>query len=379
MASDSLDAQVDEQLFSNPWPALLGGLVMTGAAALWLRIFDFAALPLVLVGLLATGAAVAIQPKSSMVLGIAALSGLLARLGLDWDSARLLLAVLSLVAGCAAILLLLPRVVRRLVISLMILVHFGGIMSAVFSVPPNPWLANVAWTHFYRPYLELLYLNNAYHFYSPEPGPGALIWFYVKYEDGSGQWYKIPNREENPVDLEYQRRLSLAESLNQLGPVGAFDENILRRRVAAGELYGIHFHPRLSQALQYREPVPFSKRMLETYSQHVARHVVHPTDPQQKVTGIRVYRVVHALLTPKEILDGVKPDAEWLYGPYYQGEYDADGRLKDPHDPFLYWLIPIFKTPDASPSKLHPDREKDGGVINCLDRHIKPPWAPAGG
>ena len=28
--------------------------------------------------------------------------------------------------------------------------------------------------------------------------------------------------------------------------------------------------------------------------------------------------------------------------PYFMGEFDADGKLKDPNDPYLYWLIPIL-------------------------------------
>ncbi|MCL6639228.1 MAG: hypothetical protein K6T80_06050, partial [Firmicutes bacterium] len=62
-----------------------------------------------------------------------------------WDSARLLVLILSLGALAAAGLMLLPRVLRRIVFSLLILVHFGGIFCAVMSVPPQPWLTTQAW------------------------------------------------------------------------------------------------------------------------------------------------------------------------------------------------------------------------------------------
>jgi hypothetical protein len=29
------------------------------------------------------------------------------------------------------------------------------------------------------------------------------------------------------------------------------------------------------------------------------------------------------------------------YQPYFQGDYDRDGNLVNPDDPFLFWLIPI--------------------------------------
>src|SRR5207253_4479160 len=128
---------------------------------------------------------------------------------------------------------LLPRVVQRTIVSLMIVLHFVGILSAVSSVPPTPPLMNWAWIYVYRPYLQFMYLNNAYHFYSPEPGPGILVWFHVRYDDGSSDWYKIPDRSQNPLTLEYQRRLSLAESTNQLLHAGGIPEEILRNRDAA--------------------------------------------------------------------------------------------------------------------------------------------------
>jgi hypothetical protein len=118
--------------------------------------------------------------------------------------------------------------------------------------------------------------------------------------------------------------------------------------------------------------------MLETYSRHVARHVRHPTDPEKKVTGIKVYRVIHSLLFPKQIVEGVQPDAEWLYGPYYQGEFDAEGNLKDPKDPYLYWLIPIAKEPvhvsrigGVFLPRLGHEAGEDEPVVNFLERHAR--------
>ena len=30
------------------------------------------------------------------------------------------------------------------------------------------------------------------------------------------------------------------------------------------------------------------------------------------------------------------------YRPYYLGTYDAEGKLLDPEDPMLYWLVPVL-------------------------------------
>jgi hypothetical protein len=212
------------------------------------------------------------------------------------------------------------------------------------TVPPTPWLATVLWTRFYRPYLEFMYLNNAYHFYAPEPGPATLAWFYIKYDDGSAQWFEIPRRDAHAFTLQYQRRLSLSESINQLlPPPSVLDPEAGHRRLTAGRLDGIPLHPALPETLQYREPTPYSKRMLQTYARHVARTMPHPRDPSGRVTGVKIYRVVHRGLDPLEMARGVDPAEDPLYLAYYQGEFDAEGRLKDPSDPYLYWLIPILK------------------------------------
>jgi hypothetical protein len=109
-----------------------------------------------------------------------------------------------------------------MILSLLITLHFAGIATACLAAPPTPWLVLQLWTRVFRPYLEFMYLNNAYHFYAPEPGPASYLWFRVIFEapDESehGRWYKVPHVDENgqvdhTVALEYQRFLALTESV----------------------------------------------------------------------------------------------------------------------------------------------------------------------
>ena len=67
-----------------------------------------------------------------------------------------------------------------------------------------------------------MYLNNAYHFYAPEPGPASFLWFRMIFEDPEGRtyghWIKIPDLDEkgwhkNTLSLEYQRMLSVTENI----------------------------------------------------------------------------------------------------------------------------------------------------------------------
>jgi hypothetical protein len=313
-----------------------------------------------------------------MVLGLAALTGLVVYAGLDpaWDSIRLVTLVLTGLAGVAALLMLLPGHVQRVFVSLLLVVHFGGIATAVMTVPPTPWLANVLWTHFYRPYLEFMYLNNAYHFYAPEPGPATLAWFYVKYDNGSTRWLEIPRRDAHTFVLQYQRRLSLTESINQLlAPPPVLDPELRLRRLAAGRVDGIPLHPDVPESFQYREPTPYSKRMLQTYARHVACSTPQENDPARKVTGVKIYRVLHRILNPQEMAQGGDPADQPLYLPYYQGEFDTAGHLKNPRDPYLYWLIPILKD-GATDASSRTDLHQEARVCDFLQVHAEIPGRP---
>ena len=381
MASDDFSTvHREDKLFTNPWPPLLVGLGASVLAVLLYAVLGESGtsvrLFVLLSGLLAAGAAIAIRPSSPAVIALAGICAVVGSIAADasWDSFRLLLQVLAAFAGLAAILLLLPRTARRTVVSLMIVLHFGGIATAVTTVSPQPWLSASIWHHFYRYYLEFMYLNNAYHFYSPDPGPATLIWFRMQYADGSTRWVKIPNREDFPLAVNYQRRLSMTESINQLTPpLSVIPDEIAKRRwIASRE---IPQHPDLSINLQFREPVPYSKRMLEAYARYAARAFKHLEDPEQLVVSMKIYRVIHRIPMPGELLMRGRFDDETMYLPYYQGEYDPDGKLLDPQDNLLYWLIPIYRVPKENANLTGlggPDFRlslEDTELKNYLDLH----------
>lgn len=332
-------------LLDNPYPWLTAGAGGVAVALAWVALGEAGAAVRVVVlvlGLLATGAGVAIRPASPIVLGSAAAVGLLGSVVLQpWDSARLMLLFLSGLALASAGLMLLPVLVRRAIVGVLIVFHFLGILSAVFSVPPAPWLATNAWAYVFRPYLEFMYLNNAYHFYSPDPGPPNLLWFRLEYEDGSKRWYKMPNREDYPTSVNYQRGLSMTESTHY---ATVTDPGSLRRRQQLREAYTakIPLHPLVPDALQFREPNVMSKLMIQDYARFVAQAAPLPPGPG-KVKRVRLYRVTHDILEGRSLALGADPLDRHLYRPYYQGEFDAEGTLLDPNDPMLYWLVPIIK------------------------------------
>src|SRR5262245_24816435 len=116
------------------------------------------------------------RSKSGILLALAGgtvLGGYVA-MSEEWDSLRLFLIVLWGISLGAVPLILMPRIARRVAVSVLVLFHFGGILTAVTAVQgpggnPPPWLPTIVWNRVYRHYLTFAYMNNAYHFYSPEP------------------------------------------------------------------------------------------------------------------------------------------------------------------------------------------------------------------
>lgn len=396
MAGDDLTtAGESDWPVTNPWPMLgyglaAGLLAITVSEVLRDNTWPLLRVFLIGTGLIAAGGAVSIRPRSFLVVLLAALTGLFAYLAMsytDWDSAQLVVGILTTLAFLGALLngvayclgLLFPGNVTKVVFSILfsgvILVHFGGILSAVTSVPPPngpaPWISDQLWKRVYRPYLQFGHLNNAYHFYSPEPGPPIIIWSLIEYADGSKRWIWIPNRDEeykdylqfpdgskqlipnsdqifhdkDPLKQEWYRRLSLTESTNQLQALPMIPQGILQNRILAGRTFpagAIPLHPYLAESMQFRVPQFISLWMVPSYARHLARNYPHPLDPSIEFKSVKIYRVIHTMLEARQFnRPDLTPTSRVLYFPYYHGEFDKEGKMVKPEDPFLYWLIPI--------------------------------------
>lgn len=392
--------------FRRPWPILLAGLACV-VLGLILSRTPLVPLRLLLLGggILLAGIAVARRlqtasweledrAESAGLMAMSAFVALLAYLAMEesWDSGRYFLFAVIAVALIGSFLVLLPRTARRVIVVLLVLLHFGGIVTAVTSVPPRnepaPWLPVQLWVHFYRHYLTFTYFTNAYHFYSPDPGPPTLLWFHVEYADGSARWIKIPNRRESPIGLHHQRMLAAAESAYNplMGPPLMTSEQvadwehlfkrkyellpgiphdtgkeIMARRQLGAKMYQF-IDPNdgrpaplkvLSESTwgnQYSEPQEMARRLLASYARHIAHTAPDPNDPDNLVKAVRIYRVIHTLISPRELHEGKDVLDPTTFMPYYMGKYDPEGRLLDPKDPFLFWHVPYVRV-----SKRYPE------------------------
>lgn len=395
----------------NPWAFVLGGFGL--ALAGWLLGATLPDSPgplrvgLTLAGLAVAGFGVRARLRETAwlftdrvetaaavaVTGTAALFGWFSMEG-HWESGKMFFGAAFILGLAGTALVVLPAAGRKFFLSLFVLFHFGGMLTAVTSIdPPNaqgPWLSKQLWNRVYRPYLSFLYLTNAYHFYSPDPGPPSLLWFSVQYADGSRTWVKLPERATSAVGMQYQRHLALPEhtvSLMQRLPEneaevrlravrardegatfarpsrGTWEEIVKRRRDGSKRLYAASLEidgtslekavpiPEvwgLGEMVQYREPTEFSKKAVASVARRIFLTAPKKFDAggdEVPVKSVKMYRIVHLILSPQELAAGVKPLDKTKHMPYFLGEFDAEGKLLDERDPFLYWYLPMLNVP----------------------------------
>lgn len=352
-------------LASPPWPLHTARLV------------------LVFAGAITAGAAVSMRPDMWQAWALGALAGLLAVVGTPahWDSFRLLFGALTAVAVAIGLVRLAPPRFRLAALSAALVFHFTGIFLATTTPPSTPWVTEQAFMRVYNPYLQLIYMRNAYHFYSPEPGPASVLVCLLKTETGTGtdgrkqyktQWVVLPKRPadvRDPLGLTYYRRLSITEQLARATPAllqstnAAEKSELLQRRRTV--VNAIPLDPREDAMSQYRLPQPEVARfVIPSYASHV---ILEYTDKAAAGrTTVKMYRMEHRTLGVEEFVNargragpGVSPYNPTTYRPYFLGEFgfvadpDKPGsahiELLDPQESMLYWLVPILPRPGGVP------------------------------
>jgi len=294
----------------------------------------------------------------------------------SWDSLILTSSVFTGVSLFVGIFALLPLLAKKTTAICFVLFHFASIVTAVTSIePPNApasWLATNLWAYYFRHYLTFAYLNNAYHFYSPEPGPPVLLWSKIQYGDGSFRWFKIPNRTESPIQMHYQRMLSVTESTNvaSSNTPDNWEEKLQRRNLAglANQPQITPLNRSMSQSYMFKEPADYSKRMLSSYALYLTKKFTHPVDkPEVNIDNIKIYRVTHSIITPTDMSRGESALDATLYYPYFMGSFDKKGNLIDPNDAFLYFLLPITRNANPNePSTLNHSLDIHAGDVKAV-------------
>jgi hypothetical protein len=371
---------------------------------------------LVLVGGVTAGSAVSLAPGKWVLWALAAVAAVAGRFGIPdhWDSFRMLAGVLAAVAAAGAVLAALPRTAALGLISAGFLFHFSSIFTATISPPATPWMAFQLNARVFQPYSTFAYLGNAYHFYSPEPGPASHLFFLIYYEryevdEKTGKevidpatgkpkpildpatgkpkieagWETMPRRPEqvkDPLGVSYYRRLALTELVagtipDYMTPASFEKSDAYKRRtdVDRGLVTGypkipIPYPPDGDPPYsQYRVPqVDKSRYLLPSYARHM---LIEYTRPGWQAVRLKLYRLEHRILPPQDYDkrftgtgQALEPYHPTTYKPFFLGEFDRDGNLVDPQDPMLYWLVPIV-------SKRPVPGSDDKDYVDYMSKH----------
>jgi hypothetical protein len=394
-------------VYTWAWPMALGGLAAVIIGAIFGNIADsvskdpmagthgpMAALRVLFAigGMIAVSLAVSLRPKALMLVAATA-TFLVAHYGdafhPDWDSARMLAGFGAVLAGVGAVILGGPELIaflwdkpkwirplRRAAISALLFFQFGSLCVAVTAPGAQPWIGAELGEKVYRAYQQCMYLTNAYHFYSPEPGPAYMLWFCVYYdnddegkaETAEARWVTLPKRPDDMVDplsITYYRRLSITATAYAPSQIQSLPEDVTRARILRTQgKNGIPLHPQFmpmqNQYLMPQDQVRY--HMLPSFVKHLAKsQEAQHGDPNVKIKWIKVYMVTHSILTPADLETGVDFYDAPTYKPYFMGEFDSNGNLRDPNDPMLYWMVPILFEPKHPPvptyytPKNHPE------------------------
>lgn len=323
-------------------------------------------LVLVAIGALLAGSALSLRPNLPLAWLLAAVAAGTASQGLPehWDSIRMMARVLAGVAAAGALLAAVSMAVRIAIASVGIAYHFFCIFMATTWPDPTPWFTQQVGTRVVLPYIQFVYLKNAYHFYSPEPGSASHMFFLIVYDTidpktgkPEAEWVTMPDRKahwRDPMGLSYFRRLSLTEQGSQSMP-GISEQTAEWREIdarRAGVAQGAHpntpaipYSPREIDPIQYRMPrYDITRYLLPSYAAHLLH--AHST-PQRKAKTVRIYRLEHPIPSLYEFSQrDWNPHHPLGFKPFYYGEFaltpDGDAALTDKQDPMLYWLVPIL-------------------------------------
>jgi hypothetical protein len=307
------------------------------------------------------------HPAHPGMLGLACLAAILACFGFhpEWDSGRIVAGFAAIVAGIAALLMALPRPIRRLGVSLLVLFHFGGILVAVTADRPRPWISHQLHRLVYRPYLEFTYLDYSYQFNSYGKWVSHFKWFCIVYENGDTGWYKLrePRLEGwDPLGIQGQRYLELAVDSGSYADDDPSDDD---KRKRLGHANVIPLHADRTVTYQYKETGQFVQfQQLPALTRHLChRHDVQHPDGHTRIKSVKVYDVVHRIVQPDELRTTGINDRQ-TYEPYYQGEIDPTGKEINKDDPMRFWLVPIFyKCKSFAPLAESNPRDNPGDYI----------------
>jgi hypothetical protein len=205
-----------------------------------------------------------------------------------------------------------PRVVAgawsppaRRIASLLILLHVSAVFVAPFAFAcatrsgSSPLADGLM--RWYRPYVNLLYLNHGYAFFAPDPGASHLVRYRVEFADGRAPVEgTFPDLKTQRPRLLYHRHFMIADSLHNLyappdEPQGMPLNRELLRTLSESkrrELEAANRQQHQEQVRQWRH----RRNQYEALRSSLERHLLAVHGGSQ----VTLTRVEHSPITPDE-------------------------------------------------------------------------------
>lgn len=207
----------------------------------------------------------------------------------------------------------------KLIVSLIVLFHLSAILSHVLS-GGGPFVMRVL-SSYYRPYLKTMWLDNAYRFYAPDPGPTEVIWYHLQYNDGSTRWTQVPRREDFYFRMPFQRHMSIAllgSMMNEQQPVAAKDDP------ASVASMLVNNRPVMRTVL-----TPVGEVFFRSYARHVARmEMKHPVT-QAELISLDCYLIKYLIRSPFDMRSNIDMYDPRMLNIQFVATFSPDGVLSN--------------------------------------------------
>lgn len=227
---------------------------------------------------------------------------------------------------------LLNTAVAKLVISLVLLLHFGAVLIAAFGAGththPAPVPLEMARDQVCD-YLRVVKLDVPWHFYAPNPGVDSILYVRVGTQSGRVLWREWPGAAGSRFSESYVRRYGYVGMAAGLVPKAKGNTVTLTSRGEA---------------------------LLGSFTRRIAGAVSEELGPDDKPTSLSVYRISGDPMTPEMAHKGWRFGDLRLHDAICAGTFTPDGmRLKSvaprivPMETVVQRIIQsISRTPDES-------------------------------
>jgi hypothetical protein len=212
-----------------------------------------------------------------------------------------------------------PPVAVKVVISVIVFAHLSAIFVHVLA-GGGPFVLKQAASHV-RPYLNFMWLDNAYRFYAPNPGDTEVLWYKLIYQDGSSRWTQIPRREDFYLRMPFQRHMSLALLASMRTQQETVDLKTDANSVASLLTFS---RPATKQVL-----TPEGEIIYRSYARHIANTYPEHYLTKAKLAYMECYFCRYIIRQPYQMRENIAMFDPRMLTIQYIGNFDPEGVMSN--------------------------------------------------